>query len=122
MTRSRVRKRSRIRRWLENFLLWGGLAAVAVWVAANAIPVVWQWWENGNFEREVHREPPTPARRHASPRNGLVGRLSIPRLQVSAIVREGTSEDTLGLAVGHIPSTAFPGESGNVGVAGHRDT
>ncbi len=102
--------------------MWGGLVGVVVWLAANAIPVVWQWWENGVFESEIHREPATPARRHASARNGLVGRLSIPRLRVSAIVREGTGEDTLGLAVGHIPSTAFPGEPGNVGVAGHRDT
>jgi LPXTG-site transpeptidase (sortase) family protein len=28
----------------------------------------------------------------------------------------------LSLALGHIPSTALPGQSGNVGVAGHRDT
>ena len=28
----------------------------------------------------------------------------------------------LRLAVGHIPSTALPGQAGNVGVAGHRDT
>jgi LPXTG-site transpeptidase (sortase) family protein len=28
----------------------------------------------------------------------------------------------LGLAVGHIPGTALPGQSGNVAVAGHRDT
>jgi sortase A len=53
--------------------------------------------------------------------NGLIGRLSIPRLHLSAIVREGTGEDTLGLTVGHIPSTSLPGQKGNVGVAGHRD-
>jgi sortase A len=52
----------------------------------------------------------------------LVGRLTIPRLHLSAIVREGVGQDTLGLAVGHIPETALPGEDGNVGVAGHRDT
>ena len=40
----------------------------------------------------------------------LVGRLTIPRLHLSAIVREGVGEDTLGLAVGHIPETALPGE------------
>jgi len=38
------------------------------------------------------------------------------------MVREGDGEDTLSLALGHIPSTAFPGQPGNVGVAGHRDT
>jgi len=38
------------------------------------------------------------------------------------MVREGTGEGTLGLAVGHIPNTALPGEKGNVGLAAHRDT
>ena len=52
----------------------------------------------------------------------IIGRLSIPRLHLSAMVREGTDRDTLMLAIGHIPATALPGEAGNVGVAGHRDT
>ena len=54
--------------------------------------------------------------------NTLIGRITIPRLHLSAIVREGVGQDTLGLAVGHVPGTALPGQSGNVGVAGHRDT
>lgn len=38
------------------------------------------------------------------------------------MVRQGVGEDTLRVALGHIPTTALPGESGNVGIAGHRDT
>jgi sortase A len=38
------------------------------------------------------------------------------------MVREGVDRRTLLLAVGHIPATALPGQPGNVGVAGHRDT
>lgn len=53
---------------------------------------------------------------------GLIGRIQIPRLSVSAIVFEGISSTTLRRAVGHIPGTAFPGERGNVGISGHRDT
>lgn len=52
----------------------------------------------------------------------LIGRLAIPRLHLSAMVREGIDRRTLDLAIGHIPATALPGEAGNVGVAGHRDT
>jgi sortase A len=52
----------------------------------------------------------------------IIGRLSVPRLHLSAMVREGIDGHTLRLAVGHIPSTALPGQAGNVGVAGHRDT
>jgi sortase A len=38
------------------------------------------------------------------------------------MVREGADEGTLSRAVGHIPGTALPGNIGNVGLAGHRDT
>jgi sortase A len=51
-----------------------------------------------------------------------VGRIEIPRLRVSAIIKTGTDARTLQLAVGHIPGTALPGERGNVGLAAHRDT
>jgi sortase A len=54
--------------------------------------------------------------------DGLIGRISIPRLRLSAIVLEGTSTTTLRRAVGHIAGTALPGGRGNVGIAGHRDT
>jgi sortase A len=62
-----------------------------------------------------------PLWRQASP-NALIGRLSVPRLHLSAMVREGVDRGTLQLAVGHIPATPLPGQSGNVGLAGHRDT
>jgi sortase A len=51
-----------------------------------------------------------------------LGRISIDRLGVSAIVRAGSDARTLSLAVGHVPGTALPGGAGNVGLAGHRDT
>lgn len=52
----------------------------------------------------------------------LIGRLEIPRLKLAVMVREGADEGTLRRAVGHIPGTALPGNIGNVGLAGHRDT
>lgn len=54
--------------------------------------------------------------------SGLIGRIEIPRLALSAIVMEGTSATTLRRAVGHIRGTALPGQPGNVGLSGHRDT
>ena len=53
---------------------------------------------------------------------GLIGRMDIPRLGISAIVMEGTSGPTLRRALGHISGTALPGQPGNVGISGHRDT
>ena len=43
-------------------------------------------------------------------------------MHLTAMVREGIDRDTLQLAIGHIPTTPLPGQTGNVGVAGHRDT
>ena len=61
--------------------------------------------------------------RHAPPAAGtVVGRVDIPRVGVSAMVREGDDVKTLRRAVGHVPGTALPGELGNAALAGHRDT
>jgi sortase A len=51
-----------------------------------------------------------------------IARLEAPSVGLSATVLEGSDEATLARAAGHIESTALPGESGNVGIAGHRDT
>lgn len=51
-----------------------------------------------------------------------LARLSIPRLGASAVVAEGVEEPVLRRALGHLPESARPGESGNIALAGHRDT
>src|ERR1700687_1323046 len=57
------------------------------------------------------------------PRIGsMIGKIGIERLGITAIVDEGINRKTLALSVGHIPSTSLPGQSGNIGIAGHRDT
>ncbi|HET9225880.1 MAG TPA: class D sortase [Thermoanaerobaculia bacterium] len=53
----------------------------------------------------------------------LVGRISIPRIGVSAIVLEGVGKRELRRGAGHIPATPRPEEEkGNVGIAAHRDS
>lgn len=62
-------------------------------------------------------------RRSAAPRTGTVlARLELPRLQLSTPVLEGSDDATLSRGAGHIEDTPLPGEAGNVGIAGHRDT
>ncbi|MCM2269177.1 MAG: class D sortase, partial [Thermoanaerobaculia bacterium] len=51
-----------------------------------------------------------------------IARLEIPGAGVSAVVAAGTDARTLRRGVGHIDGTALPGELGNIGLAGHRDT
>jgi sortase A len=49
-------------------------------------------------------------------------RLSIPKINLDAIVVEGTSRRSLLLGPGHMESSAFPGELGNAVITAHRDT
>jgi sortase A len=51
-----------------------------------------------------------------------IGKLEIPRLNLSVVVLEGVEENTLRLAAGHVPQTSLPGRPGNVAIAAHRDT
>lgn len=52
----------------------------------------------------------------------VVGRIDIPRLGLSVAVLQGTSSRILRLGAGHVEGTPMPGEPGNSGIAGHRDT
>jgi len=52
----------------------------------------------------------------------VLGEMEVVRLGLKAIVVQGDSSEILERAVGHLPGTALPGESGNVALAGHRDT
>ena len=103
-----------------------GFALVNAWI--------FQRRESRDLDRLLRdRRAASEGRRRAEPNtaanaapaiaaDGLIGRIEIPRLLVSAVVVEGVDKTTLRRAVGHIPGTALPGEPGNVGLAGHRDT
>jgi sortase A len=52
----------------------------------------------------------------------VIGEIQVPRLGLNAIVVQGGSSANLRRAVGHLSNSALPGESGNVALAGHRDT
>jgi sortase A len=64
-------------------------------------------------------QPPPPV---APKPLAVLGRLEIPRLHMDLMVREGVTDQALRNAVGHVPSTALPGQIGNVALAAHRDT
>ena|ERR1017187_7211973 len=73
-------------------------------------------------DRSAASEGTSPKGATAAATDGLIGRIEIPRLLLSAVVAEGIDKATLRRVVGHIPGTALPGQPGNVGLAGHRDT
>lgn len=70
------------------------------------------------LEKEPHDIPPKPAIKPGD----VLGRLDIPRLGLSVAVLQGTGSRILRLGAGHIEDTALPGQAGNSGIAGHRDT
>jgi sortase A len=78
------------------------------------------------LERQTAHPPealtPAPRARVAPGKGTVIGRLEVPRLGVSVMTREGVDARTLRTAVGHVPATALPGESGNAAFAGHRDS
>jgi len=55
-------------------------------------------------------------------RGAAIADLSIPRIQLTAVVLNGSDSQTLRRGPGHLEQTALPGESGNVVIAGHRDS
>ena len=76
------------------------------------------------LERQIHAQERNEAdlSRPEAKEGDILGRIEIPRIGVSVVVLEGTTAQTLQHGVGHIEGTALPGEAGNVGIAGHRDT
>ena len=109
-------------RWLQTLLLTAGAVLLGMWLQTEL--------EARAYQRDaaLHLAASTAKNHAATAANGhrtsreLVGRLRIPRLGISVMVGEGTDERTLARAVGHVPGSAFPGEAGNIGLAGHRDT
>ncbi len=78
----------------------------------------------GEHELEqLRRNPPEVSAPPATVAEGsLVGKVEIPKLHLSAVVFQGTSDGILARGVGHLDASAFPGEAGNVVLAAHRDT
>ena len=118
-------------RLLERLLLIIGVVCLGYYGYVSAETALYQASETRELDAILATVPPDPppdlvlpappARPRPAPGTAL-GRLEIPRLRVSAIVRAGSDSRTLRLAVGHIGGTALPGEAGNVGLAAHRDT
>ncbi len=59
---------------------------------------------------------------HSVARGTWLARLAAPSIKLTATVLEGSDDATLARAAGHIEDTPLPGQPGNIGIAGHRDT
>jgi sortase A len=110
-------------RWAQRALLAGGILLLAYCAFVLVDARIFQQAERRELERLVTlRQVSNASKPLPAAADGLIGRMEIPRLGLSAIVMEGIGARTLRRAVGHIPGTALPGQPGNVGISGHRDT
>ena len=127
---SKARTADRFWRGLERLLIVIGVVSLGYLGYVAAESRLYQAFENRELDEILKSVPPEP-RQPTSPQTrprprpvegATIGRIEIPRLGVSVVIRAGSDARTLRLAVGHIPGTALPGEIGNIGLAGHRDT
>jgi sortase A len=107
---------------VERVLLLVALATLGYVAGSVGGAALYQDYESRQLD-EVLRGARAPDPASARPvARRVLGRLEIPTLGVSTIVREGEDARTLQLAIGHIAGTALPGSTGNMGLAAHRDT
>lgn len=138
----------RLLKWAADLLILAGAAALLVYAWARLDGTYYQYSQQLQFESEseaagtgrgIEEEIAVPAARPQSQPNPrlrllpslpslmqrdplLIGKLEVPRLGLSVMVREGVDEETLRRAAGHVPSTALPGQPGNLVILAHRDT
>ena len=93
-----------------------GLMALSYVGYVLADAQIYQAYESWRLEHSAKRNM------HALPAGLVIGKVQIPRIGLSAVVVQGDSQEVLSRAVGHIPGTALPGQSGNIVIAGHRDS
>lgn len=132
------RRKHPVLRWARWMLFMFGIASLGFVAYSFVDAKMFQVYEDWRLDRALKNfhpphTPPLTAAVPASLRPGdvhvtpvalgsAIGRIEISRIGVDAIVVEGTNGRALRRAVGHIAGTPLPGGSGNVAIAGHRDT
>jgi sortase A len=116
-TREAPIERTRIFHVISNTLFALGILALAyagfLFADAHAYQAV-------QIQKLEQASPAAQPRRLAD--GDVLGKISVPRLQLDAIVVQGDSAVDLKRAVGHVSNSALPGERGNIALAAHRDT
>ena len=124
---------------LERVLMGLGLLCVGLYLAACAERSLFQHTESRSFDHQLAHAIKAGApdqsewsklrierfaqmQRDPNDTGLVIGRLTIPEADLEVMVLEGSDEATLDRGVGLIEGTARPGEGGNVGIAGHRDS
>ena len=128
---------SRPLRWLERLFLILGAAALiwcavivtdselAQWNAKSALEIAIAVEELTQAQAEKRAQvdtPDLPSPRLPVDTGSVIAALSIPRIELSAMVLHGSDARTLQRGPGHLEQTAVPGDTGNIVIAGPRDS
>ena len=124
-----------LHRWLERALMVFGAGCLSFYLLATAQTVFYQSRAKMRVNAMIaaSRDPELPSFSGPIPKaepiavplqhGELIGRVDVPRLNLSAAIAEGDDASALADAVGHLPDTALPWQRrGNVALAAHRDT
>jgi sortase A len=125
--------RDELLKWIERALLTLGVA-LGAWCAAvlvearfhQSVPVSGQLTVTQTvvpaLPGDGGKAAPHPAAPSAPAAGSLIARLEAPSVRMTTNILEGSDDATLSRGAGHIEDTPFPGQPGNIGIAGHRDT
>jgi len=108
-------------RMLPALLTLAGLVLV-LYVSAE---YAWMFIEQQRFSRELQAQShsvQSSGAQQSKSSGGAFAKLRIPKINLDAIVVEGTSRKALLVGPGHLTNTTVPGEVGNSVLAAHRDT
>jgi sortase A len=101
-------------------LIGAGLVMVLYWASGFAAAGLRERSDEARWAQLIGGgQRPGDAAALARPVDGIDFRLQVPKLGYTAIVREGVGLDVLASGPGHYPSTGWPGQPANVGVAAH---
>lgn len=93
--------------------------------AAILLYVAIQYWTMYSEQRRLAREweqQQSNSNDESAAATDRLTRISIPKINLNAVVVEGTSHKALLRGPGHLTDTPAPGESGNSVISAHRDT
>lgn len=119
---------------LDPFFVWLRRHLSALFIAFGLILLSYAGIQYGDMywsQRELQKQWAEQQNNHsAAAQNAAVTpvvddgltRLTIPRIDLAAVVVEGTGRKQLLLGPGHMESTPAPGEIGNSVISAHRDT
>jgi sortase A len=106
-------------------------AALLAWVCYVTLDSAYTQWSGSRAlaaerheeqENIVPRTRAAPARGSSAARGAVLGNFAMPRLGLSFVLLEGTDTRTLDRSIGRVEDSGPVGGTGNIGIAGHRNT